>query len=72
MSVHFRKVDEDFGGSRSWNTQPNCRVLAELHRTGLPVLSEFVSSSKLKFVLSREKRVSDALCGQTTDLSVLS
>ena len=23
----FRKIDEDFGGSISWNTQPNCRVL---------------------------------------------
>ena len=22
----FRKVDEDFGGSISWDTQPNCRV----------------------------------------------
>ena len=22
----FRKIDEDFGGSISWNTQPNCRV----------------------------------------------
>ena len=25
----FRKIDEDFGGSISWNTQPNCRVLDE-------------------------------------------
>ena len=23
----FRKIDEDFGGSICWNTQPNCRVL---------------------------------------------
>ena len=23
----LRKIDEDFGGSISWNTQPNCRVL---------------------------------------------
>ena len=23
----FRKIDEDFGGSISWNTQPNCRVI---------------------------------------------
>ena len=23
----FRKIDEDFGGSISWNTQPNCHVL---------------------------------------------
>ena len=27
----FRKIDEDFGGSISWNTQPTCRVLF-LHR----------------------------------------
>ena len=39
MSVLFRKIDEDFGGSISWNTQPNCRVLDELHTTGLSVLS---------------------------------
>ena len=25
----FRKIDEDFGGSISWNTQPNCRVFDE-------------------------------------------
>ena len=29
MSELFRKIDEDFGGSISWNTQPNCRVLDE-------------------------------------------
>ena len=23
----FRKIDEDFGGSIFWNTQPNCRVI---------------------------------------------
>ena len=23
----FRKIDEDFGGSISWTTQPNCRVI---------------------------------------------
>ena len=23
----FRKIDEDFGSSISWNTQPNCRVI---------------------------------------------
>ena len=39
MSELFRKIDEDFGGSISWNTQPNCRVFDELHTTGLPVLS---------------------------------
>ena len=27
MCELFRKIDEDFGGSMSWNTQPNCRVL---------------------------------------------
>ena len=26
MFEHFSKIDEDFGGSISWNTQPNCRV----------------------------------------------
>ena len=30
----FRKIDEEFGGSTSWKTQPNCRVLGELHSTG--------------------------------------
>ena len=39
MSELFRKIDEDFGGSISWNTQPNCRVFDELHTTGLTVLS---------------------------------
>ena len=49
MSELFRKIDEDFGGSISWNTQPNCRVFDELYTTGpcarseqttdLPVLS---------------------------------
>ena len=34
MSELFRKIDEDFGGSISWNTQPNCRVFDELHTTG--------------------------------------
>ena len=29
MSELFRKIDEDFGGSISWNTQPNCRVFDE-------------------------------------------
>ena len=27
MSELFRKIDEDFGGSISWSTQTNCRVL---------------------------------------------
>ena len=27
MSELVRKIDEDFGGSISWNTQPNCRVI---------------------------------------------
>ena len=52
MSELFRKIDENFGGSISWKTQPNCRVLDELHTTcpwcsrrvsrqttGFPVLS---------------------------------
>ena len=30
----FRKIDEDFGGSMSWNTQPNCRVSVESYTTG--------------------------------------
>ena len=34
MSELFRKIDEDFGGSISWKTQPNCRVFDELHTTG--------------------------------------
>ena len=29
LSELFRKLDEDFGGSISWNTQPNCRVFDE-------------------------------------------
>ena len=39
MSELFRKVDEDFGGSISWKTQPKCRVFDESYTTGLPVLS---------------------------------
>ena len=27
MSEPFRKIDQDFGGTISWNRQPNCRVL---------------------------------------------
>ena len=39
MSGLFRKIDEDFGGSISWNTQPNCRVFGEsAFSTGLTVL----------------------------------
>ena len=34
MSELFRKIDKDFGGSMSWNTQPNCRVFDVLHTTG--------------------------------------
>ena len=37
-----------------------------VYTTGLSVSSWFASSSKLKFLLSREKRVWDALCEQTT------
>ena len=29
MSELFRKIEVNFGGSMSWNTQPNCRVLDE-------------------------------------------
>ena len=29
MSELFRKIDEDFGGYISWNTQPNCRAFDE-------------------------------------------
>ena len=29
VSKLFRKIDEDFGGSIFWNTQPNCRVFDE-------------------------------------------
>ena len=37
MSELFRKIDEDFGGAISWNTQPNCRVFDERsYTTGLP------------------------------------
>ena len=39
MSVLFREIDEDFGGSTSWNTQPNCRVFDESYTTGLTFLS---------------------------------
>ena len=50
-----------------------CAWLASRQTTGFPVLSWFVSSSKLKFVLSREKRVwGPPSWGQTMDLSVLS
>ena len=34
----FRKIDEDFGGSTSWNTQPNCRVIFSIATT---ILSQF-------------------------------
>ena len=30
----FRKIDDNFGGSMSWKTQPNCRVSDDLHPTG--------------------------------------
>ena len=35
----FRKIDEDFGGSISWNTQPNCRVFFNI---ATAILSPFV------------------------------
>ena len=34
MSELFRKIDDNFGGSMSWKTQPNCRVFDDLHPTG--------------------------------------
>ena len=33
----LRKIDEDFGGSISWNTQPNCRVLGWVAHNGSPM-----------------------------------
>ena len=38
VSELFRKIDEDFGGSISWNTQPNCRVI---FRKATALLSPF-------------------------------
>ena len=29
MFEFFRKIDEDFGGTISWNTQPNCRASSQ-------------------------------------------
>ena len=40
MSELFRKIDENFGGSISWNTQPNCR---DLHPTSPWLNSWWVS-----------------------------
>ena len=34
MSELLRKIDDNFSGSMSWKTQPNCRVFDELHPTG--------------------------------------
>ena len=34
MSELFRKTGDNFGGSLSWNTQPNYRVFDDLHPTG--------------------------------------
>ena len=39
MPELFRKIDEDFGGSTSWNTQPNCRVIFSI---ATAILSPFV------------------------------
>ena len=36
--VLFRKIDEDFGGSTSWNSQPNCRVFFNI---AIALLSPF-------------------------------
>ena len=58
-------MSTSFNIERSW--------FASRQTTGFTVLSCFVSSSTLKFVLSREKRVWDAPAwGQTTGFSVLS
>ena len=38
MSEVFRKIDEDFGGSMSWKTKPNCRVI---FNTATALLSPF-------------------------------
>ena len=32
----FRTIDEDFGGSISWNTQPSCRVIFNIATALLP------------------------------------
>ena len=34
MSEFFRKIDDNFGSSMSWKTQPNCRAFDDLHPTG--------------------------------------
>ena len=36
----FRKIDEDFGGSIPWNTQPNCRVISK-KKKATALLSSF-------------------------------
>ena len=38
MPELFRRIDEDFCGSKSWNTQPNCRVI---FNTATSLLSPF-------------------------------
>ena len=35
MSELFRKIDENFGGSISWDTQPSCRVFDESKTTSM-------------------------------------
>ena len=39
MSELFRKIDEEFGGSESWNTQPNYRAFDESFTTNFLVVS---------------------------------
>ena len=54
MSELFRKIDEDFGGSISWNTKPNCSVFDEqASQIGLPALwwcSLFIQHNHCTFV----------------------
>ena len=43
MFEPFRKIDQDFGGTISWNTQPNCRVHFSMATALLsPFFSDFL------------------------------
>ena len=43
MFEFFRKIDEDFGGSISWNEQPNCRVFFKYsHCNSVTILLDFL------------------------------
>ena len=62
MSELFRKIDEDFSGSSSWNTQPNCRAFDESYTTGLSVLScSSFFFTKATALLSRTSILEDAI-----------